>query len=137
MTVGSLNFIVMQGNVGQRFVQTEHMLFLNVNKMNKNKVIKVAVVTTVTTDNEPPYIEYDNILAYVDEHARYDKGAKDFFVALCKAAAKYVYRQKVAENKGCKVTSRFVDYEVLTISDMVYMSDLENDGYYDEKRKRK
>lgn len=101
----------------------------------KTKIVKIAVVTEIIDDSNhssKPYFEYDLVLVHIDK-AESPAGRSDYYVNLCKATSKAVHHQKTLEHQGCKIFSRFVDYEVMRISDVIYMSDLQEDGFLDKK----
>lgn len=79
---------------------------------------------------ELPLIDFDSVLVHIDQPET-PLGKSDYYVKICKAACRAVHAKKAQENQGRKVFSRFVDYEVMRVTETMYMSDLKEDGYLD------
>jgi len=101
----------------------------------KKKIVKIAVVSYIMEEEDAasPLMQYDSMLVQVDTSPKF--GNKDYYVNICKAVCNLIHNNLMLEYPGSKIFSRFVDYEVFRISDMIYMSDLQEDGYLDMIKK--
>ena len=96
----------------------------------KTKTVIVEVTLRITYENGMETIDTYPVLVNIDK-TETPLGSSNYYVNICKAASKYVHAKIAQANPRCKVFTRFTNYVVIQVSDIIYSSDLKEDGYMD------